>query len=246
MAVIMKVLLTNDDGIQSVGLKIVAEWAQKHFDEVVVCAPKTQQSGKSHAINIHQPIEITHIDYCVPNIRAYSVDSTPVDCVRYATLGLKEHYDLIISGINKGYNLGEDILYSGTVGAIFETSLRGMRGIALSTEYTSFQTAEAWLESVYRFFVDNKLFDYNDTYNVNIPLETKGILTTKMGGAYYTDDFIAADETHFHQEGYMVYRFGSDLTIDTDATMNGYISVTPLSIKRDNPEAYRRIAKNIG
>lgn len=238
----MKVLLTNDDGIQSVGLKIVAEWAKKHFDEVVVCAPKAQQSGKSHAINIHQPIEITKVDY-LPDVRAYMVDSTPVDCVRYATLGLREHYDLIISGINKGYNLGEDILYSGTVGAIFETSLRGMRGIALSTEYTSFQTAEAWLDKVYEYIIGNNLFDCNDTYNVNIPLEVKGILTTKMGGAYYTDDFIAADETHFHQEGYMVYKFGSDLTIDTDATMNGYISVTPMSTRRDNAEAWAKITK---
>ena len=118
-----------------------------------------------------------------------------------------------------------------------------MRGIALSTEYTSFQTAEAWLDKVYEYIIGNNMFDYNDTYNVNIPLEVKGILTTQMGGAYYTDDFIAADETHFHQEGYMVYKFGSDLTIDTDATMNGYISVTPMSTRRDNAEAWAKITK---
>ena len=153
----MKVLLTNDDGIDSTGLHIVAKWAAKHFDEVVIAAPKTQQSGKSHAICIHTPIEITRRDDFAPNARAYCVDSTPVDCVRYATLGLKENYDLVISGINKGYNLGEDMLYSGTVGAIFEASLRGINGIALSTEYTSFDTAEAWLDDIYNFFVSRNL-----------------------------------------------------------------------------------------
>lgn len=237
----MKVLLTNDDGIDSTGLHIVAKWAAKHFDEVVIAAPKTQQSGKSHAICIHTPIEITRRDDFAPDVRAYCVDSTPVDCVRYATLGLKENYDLVISGINKGYNIGEDMLYSGTVGAVFEASLRGINGIALSTEYTSFDTAEAWLDDIYNFFVSRNLFAHNDVYNVNIPLEVRGILPTRMGGAYYTDDFIAVDEHHFDQQGYMVYNYGDDLTIDTDATMNGYISVTPLSTRRDNAEAWNKI-----
>ena len=214
----MKVLLTNDDGIDSTGLHIVAKWAAKHFDEVVVAAPKTQQSGKSHAICIHTPIEITRRDDFAPDVRAYCVDSTPVDCVRYATLGLKENYDLVISGINKGYNLGEDMLYSGTVGAVFEA-----------------------LDDIYNFFVSRNLFAHNDVYNVNIPLEVRGILPTRMGGAYYTDDFIAVDEHHFDQQGYMVYNYGDDLTIDTDATMNGYISVTPLSTRRDNAEAWNKI-----
>lgn len=236
----MKILLTNDDGIKSEGLRIVAEWASK-FADVTVCAPKTQQSGKSHAITIHEPIEITKYDYA-PNIRAYCVDSSPVDCVRYATLGLKEDYDLIISGINKGFNLGEDILYSGTVGAIFEASLRSTKAIALSTEYTSFETAKIWLDKVYTFVVDNNLFAHNDIFNVNIPLEVKGILSTRMGGAYYTDDFIAVDENHFDQQGYMIYKFGDNLEIDTDATMNGYISITPLTTRRDNVAAWNNIA----
>lgn len=240
----MKVLLTNDDGIDCEGLRIVAQWAVTKFDEVVVAAPASQQSGKSHAINIHHPICIKRVDFPVKNVRAYSVDSTPVDCVRYATLGLKEQYDIVFSGINRGYNLGEDMLYSGTVGAIFETSLRNTKGIALSTEYTSFETAKQYLDQVYDYFAQHKLLDYNDIYNVNIPLEVKGILTTKMGGAYYTDDFIAADETHFSQEGYMVYTVGHDMSIDTDATMNGYISITPLTTRRDNLAAWEKIKQN--
>lgn len=235
----MKILITNDDGIQSEGLRIVANWAAT-FAEVTVSAPKTQQSGKSHAITIHEPIEITKYNYA-PNIRAFCVNSSPVDCVRYATLGLGETYDLIISGVNKGYNMGEDILYSGTVGAIFEASLRGCKGIALSTEYTSFETAQKYLNEVYNFIMQNDLFAANDIYNVNIPLTVKGIRVTRMGGAYYTDDFIAVDENHFDQQGYMVYKAGNDLDIDTDATMNGYISITPLTTRRDNATAWQKI-----
>lgn len=239
----MRILVTNDDGIDAPGIKILAAWAKK-LGEVTVSAPKTQQSAKSHGITVHNPIEITKVDF-MDGVTAYCVDSTPVDCVRYATLGLNKQYDLILSGINKGYNIGEDILYSGTVAAIFETSLRKMNGIAFSTEYTSFETAEKYLDAVYEYFVKNNLFEYNDVYNVNIPLEVKGIRLTKMGGAYYTDDFLTVDETHFDQQGYMIYQYGDNLELDTDATMNGYISVTPLTTKRDNVAAFEKLKNKL-
>ena len=114
----MKILLTNDDGIQSEGLMIVAKWAKK-LSDVTVSAPKFEQSGKSHSIDIHNPFEVKKVDY-FDGVRAFSVDSSPADCVRFATLGLHETYDLVISGINKGLNLGEDIMYSATNGAKFE------------------------------------------------------------------------------------------------------------------------------
>lgn len=238
----MKILVTNDDGIQSYGLRVLAEFA-KTLGEVTVCAPKNPQSAKSHAINVHTPIEIEKVHY-MNGVTAYSVDSTPVDCVRYATIGLDAEYDLILSGINNGYNVGEDILYSGTCAAIFETALRSMRGIAFSTERDNFDFAKQYLDGIYRYFSDNKLFDYNGIYNVNIPTAVNGIKITKQGGAYYTDEFIKTDERHFDQRGYMIYKFGSDLNLDTDATMNGYISITPLSTKRDSITAYEKI-KNL-
>lgn len=232
----MRILITNDDGIEAEGIRILVEWAKK-LGEVTVSAPKTQQSAKSHAINVHTPIEIRKSEL-FGGIEAYCVDSTPVDCVRFATLGLNRTYDLVLSGINKGFNIGEDILYSGTVAAIFETSLRGLHGIALSTEYTDFTAAKEHLDEIYDYFVRHDLFAYNDVYNVNVPLSVKGIRVTKMGGAYFTDEFVKVDEHHFDQQGYSVYRYGTDLTLDTDATMNGYISVTPLTTKRDNAKAY--------
>ena len=125
----MKILITNDDGIFSEGLAILTKWATK-LGEVYVVAPSQQQSGKSHAITIHSPFEISKVTLGLGEKEAYAVGSTPVDCVRFATLGLGIQFDLIFSGINKGYNLGEDILYSGTVGALFEASLRRTNAIA--------------------------------------------------------------------------------------------------------------------
>ena len=114
----MRILITNDDGIGSPVLPALAVWAS-HLGEVTVIAPKVEQSGMSHAIDFTRPIEIKRVDIG-EGIRAFSMDSTPADCVRYAVMGMKEHFDLVISGINRGLNLGADIVYSGTIGAIFE------------------------------------------------------------------------------------------------------------------------------
>lgn len=239
----MKILVTNDDGIQSYGLKVLAEFA-KTLGEVTVSAPKNPQSAKSHAITVHTPIEIKKENF-LNGVTAYAVDSTPVDCVRFATIGLNAEYDLIFSGINNGYNVGEDILYSGTAAAIFETSLRQTRGIAFSTERDNFDFAKQYLNEIYRYFTENTLFKYNDIFNVNIPTIVNGIRITKQGGAYFTDEFIKTDDSHFDQRGYMIYKYGNNLELDTDATMNGYISITPLSTKRDNIAAYEKIKKNL-
>lgn len=236
----MRILVTNDDGIEAVGLRALAEFARE-LGEVTVCAPKTQQSAKSHAINVHTPIEITQVNYC-DGVTAYSVDSTPADCVRFAMIGLKIKFDLILSGINNGYNIGEDILYSGTCGCVFEAGLHDTRAIAFSAERGNGGNAAQYLRQAYDFIVDNRLFEHSLVYNVNIPEKVNGkILITRQGGTYFADEFVKSDETHYDQQGYSAYKFGRDLTLDTDATMNGHISITPLSVKRDDHEAYRKI-----
>lgn len=239
----MKILVCNDDGINAEGIKLLATWAKK-LGEVTVSAPSVQQSAKSHAINIHDHIEIRKVPY-LDGITAYEVGSTPVDSVRFATLGLNAHYDLVLSGVNRGFNMGEDILYSGTCGNVFEAALRGCKGIAFSTDHTSFAEAEKWLDAIWDYFVKNDLLKHNDIYNVNVPLDAKGIKWTRQGGAYFTDEFIEVGEGRFSQEGYSVYQYDTDLTVDTDAVMNGYVSITPLSIKRDNLEVYKKLAKKI-
>ena len=227
----MKILIVNDDGIESEGLAVLVKWAVK-LGEVTVVAPKKQQSGKSHAITIHQPFEVTKLSLGLGEKVAYSVDSTPVDCVRFGTLGLNKQYDLILSGINRGYNLGEDILYSGTVGAIFEAALRHTRGIAFSTVHTTWEYAEKALDEIWEYFNKHKLFDRNLIYNVNIPPEAKSIVETRQGGAYFNDEFVDNGDGTWQQNGYCVHDNRHDMTLDTDATIDGYITVTPLSVDR--------------
>lgn len=238
----MRILVTNDDGIEACGLKTLTEFA-KTLGEVTVCAPATQQSAKSHAINVHSPIEINRQDESLFGATAYSVYSTPVDCVRFGMIGLNTQYDLVLSGVNNGYNLGEDILYSGTVGCVFEAALHNTRAIAFSTEYGNKDDVTQYVKRAYEFIITNNLFDCCLAYNVNIPKEVKHneILVTKQGGAYFSDEFIKTDEKHFDQRGYCVYEFGHDLTLDTDATMNGYITVTPLTTYRCDIKAYENL-----
>lgn len=235
----MKILVTNDDGIHSKGLSLLVDWAKK-LGEVTVCAPAVQQSAKSHAINIHDSITAKRTNFA-EGVRAYVVHSTPVDCVRFGTLGLREQYDLVLSGVNQGFNMGEDILYSGTVANVFEAALRGCRGIAFSTDPTSWDEAQAKLDFVWQYLTENDLFAHCGHFNVNIPLNSKGIKWTKQGGAYFTDEFVCKGDDKYSQEGYSVYEYGENLALDTDAVMNGYISVTPLSIRRDDVEVWEKV-----
>lgn len=239
----MKILISNDDGIEAEGIKILTNWAKK-LGEVTVSAPKMQQSAKSHAINFHDHIEVHQVPY-IDGVTAYVVDSTPVDSLRFAILGLKKHYDLILSGVNKGFNIGEDILYSGTAANIFEASLHGYKGIAFSTDPRDFSEATKRLDEIYDYFVKHDLFAHNDIYNVNIPLNSKGIKWTKQGGAYFTDEFVKIDETHYHQQGHSIYKLNTDYTLDTDAVMNGYIAITPMSTRRDNTEVFNKLKKQL-
>ena len=240
----MRILITNDDGIASESLHELAKWATK-LGEVTVVAPKVEQSGKSQGIDIIHPFEVEEVAFA-PNVKAYSVNSTPADCVRFAILGLREKPDLVISGINRGYNLGRDIAYSGTVGAIFEAQGLGVKALALSTNYTSHVTAIERLDEIYAYVEDNKLFDHGSLYNVNVPLgEVKGIKLTKQGGAYYLDEFVRMDDGRYYQKGLFVFENKDDYTLDTDAVMAGYISVTPLTLEKTDMKVYEALRENL-
>ena len=142
----MRILITNDDGIFAPGIRTLCEFARTK-GEVTVVAPKVEQSGKSHAIDFPRPIEIKEVEL-MEGVRAFSMDSTPADCIRFAYFGLGEKFDLILSGINRGFNLGKDIVYSGTAGAIFEGGRLGIPGIAFSTHPNDFEAAAKCRDSI--------------------------------------------------------------------------------------------------
>ena len=238
----MKILITNDDGIRSPVLPLLAEWA-KRLGDVTVAAPKVEQSGKSQAINFMHPVEITTVDL-VSGVTAYAVDSTPADCVRFGVLGLKQKYDLILSGINKGYNLGDDIVYSGTCGAIFEGSRLNIKGLALSTEPENLLEAPKFLNEVWEYIQKNDLYSYNDLYNVNIPPMPSGIRITKQGGMFFQDTFIHHEGQLYVQSGEIRKDCGSDPTTDINTMRQGLISITPLIASRTEMSVFNRLTDN--
>ena len=236
----MKILVTNDDSITSEVLLPLAKWA-KQFGEVTVVVPKYEQSGKSHCIEIHKAFEVKQVSFDDPDIKAYTVDSSPADCIRYAIEGMKLSFDLVISGINRGLNLGIDMLYSGTVGAVFEAACFNLPAIALSTEPGGFDEAMEALEEVKAFFLKHDLMKKNSLYNVNIPKNHNGIRVTRMGGRYFADDFLPQGNNMYLPTGKSVWKDSGDYSIDTDAALSGYISVLPLTLNRTNMDVFENL-----
>lgn len=237
----MRILITNDDGMSSPVLPHLIRWARK-LGEVTTVVPKVEQSGKSHAIDFTRPIEIKEVAIA-DDVTVWSMDSTPADCVRFAVLGKMWKFDLIISGINRGFNLGKDIVYSGTCGAIFEGARLGIKGIALSTEPASFDAALARLDSLWAFIEEKKLLEKNNLYNINIPKDDNGIVFTRQGGIYFYDEFHYLGNDMYEQRGGLVETDSCDLTLDTDAIRHSYLSISPLTHERTNIPVFESLIR---
>lgn len=237
----MRILITNDDSISSPVLSDLVTWAQK-LGEVTVVVPKYEQSGKSHSIELHKPFEVLPCDK-FPGVTAYTVDSSPADCVRYAILGLHNSFDLVISGINRGLNIGTDILYSGTVSAAFEAVCLGCKALALSCPPDGFDSALAHLDEVWTLLEQHELWAKNDLYNVNFPLTVKGVRFTRQGGAYYSNEFMPVGDHLFHPVGVCVYEESQDYSVDTDAVLHDYISISPLIPARTNLPLFEELSR---
>ncbi len=165
-----RILISNDDSIHSAGIKALENIARELSDDVWVCAPETEQSGASHSLTIHRPLRARKYDE-----RHYSVDGTPTDCVMLAMnriLGDRRP-DLVLSGINHGANMGDDVTYSGTVAAAMEATLLGVRAIALSQHFDetiplSFEGAEKYGPDLIRRLATAP-WPINVMLNINFP-----------------------------------------------------------------------------
>ncbi len=223
----MRILVANDDGIDAIGLKYLVEFA-KTLGDVCVVAPKYEQSAKSQSINVRSGFEVKKTTYL--GVDAYVIDSTPSDCVRFAIYYLKDNFDIVFSGLNRGYNSGEDILYSGTVAAASEGAMIGRRAIAFSTSYKSFDGAK-YLKDAYDYIINNNLFEKHNFWNVNIPPVAKGVRVTHQGLTNF-DTYFEEKEGLFYQLGSPHFYLDKDETSDTKAIDDGYISITPLTNDR--------------
>ncbi len=228
----MRILITNDDSINAPAILHLANWARK-LGEVCVVAPKFEQSGKSHSIEIFKAFEVKKL-WDEKGFEGYSVDSTPADCVRFAFLGLEREFDLVISGINKGFNVGRDINYSGTAGAMFEGASLGAKALALSTDPISMDHALSKLDDVWSYVEGHSLFEKNNIYNINIPKNGEKFIITRQGGRYFCDEYIPQGNDMFMPSGKCIYKESGTNECDTDAVMHGFISVTPITLDRTN------------
>jgi len=204
--------------------------------------PEYEQSGKSHGIQLLQAFK-AETRMLAEDVQVWTVDSTPADCVRFAVMGLKLSFDLVISGVNRGCNMGLDVMYSGTVAAIFEAAALGIPAVAFSVPYPNYDNATTYLDMVWDYFTEHRLLERHSLYNVNIPVEPKGVFITRQGGPYYTDDFDPREDNMYMPIGRCVHENTGDLTLDTDCVVSGYISITPMTLSRTDMRVYEQLKK---
>ncbi len=234
----MRILVTNDDSISASQLLPLIRWCQK-LGQVTTVVPAYEQSGKSHGIELLKPF--TAEQRMLEEVPVWAVDSTPADCVRFAVLGLKKEFDLVISGINRGFNIGLDVMYSGTVAAIFEAAALDIPAIAFSTSPKGYEEAVQHLDRVWAYIQENKLMEKHSLYNINIPPQPQDIYITRQGGPYYSDDFEPRENDLYMPVGVCVHKNGGDLSLDTDCTVSGHISITPMTLSRTDQNIYNAL-----
>ena len=218
----MKILLTNDDGVQSKGLQYLYNLLRIAYD-VTVVAPERDMSGCSHSITLRTRLRVKQI-----TTKVYSVTGTPTDCI---VLGLNsiidERPDMVISGINLGPNLGFDITYSGTVGGALEGAIWGVPSLAISiTGVGNFEDTSGCLFKMLSLVKENSLKKF--LLNINVPPEPRGIKVTKLGKRVY-ENVVTTSRKYYEIGGTPVHAV-SDGQTDVKAVEDGYISITPISL----------------
>lgn len=240
----MKILISNDDGINSKGIYELAH-AMTEIGEVFVAAPETNQSAVGHAVTMHTPLRSSEVEEFGEKIHAWWVNGTPADCIKLGIENLmKEKPDLIVSGINIGENLGTDVIYSGTVSAAVEGALFGIPAIAFSYQdyhAEDFSNAAKVAKEICAQVLKHGI-PKNHILNVNIPKienisEINGIKVTKLGVKIYRNNF----EERKDPKGNVYYWLAGELIEmpedkDTDvyAVKNKYVSITPIDIDFTN------------
>jgi 5'-nucleotidase len=228
----MKILISNDDGYQAKGINELAKSLSEDH-QVIIVAPSENKSAASSSLTLGKPLRPVRVDDNV-----YSIDATPSDCVHLALCGfLNEDIDLVVSGINFGANLGDDVIYSGTVAGAIEGRFLGLPSMAISLaswEGKNFETAAYVAKELINNLLKAQL-SHDTVINVNVPdvkiSELKGYQTTRLGKRHMSEPSIQDKED---PSMYWIGENGkeADNGIGTDfhAVANNYVSVTPLQI----------------
>ncbi|HWH02288.1 MAG TPA: 5'/3'-nucleotidase SurE [Gemmatimonadales bacterium] len=235
----MNILISNDDGVLAQGLGVLAE-ACSTLGKVTVVAPDREQSGTSHSLTLHRPLRATR-----RADGAYQVDGTPTDCVLLALGALMpDKPDFVISGVNHGPNMGEDVLYSGTVAAAFEGLAAGIPSVAVSYGSFDLEHLDSYRSRLQELLADVVAvsdFPKETLLNVNLPAiaaaKVKGVKVTHLGSRVFHEE-IARMKDPWGRDifwiggGHVTWSGGADS--DFQAVRDGYISVTPLHVDMTN------------
>jgi len=238
-----RILVTNDDGIYSEGIRKLAE-ALRSVGEVTIVAPDREQSAASHALTLNRPLRLLQLED-----REWIVDGTPTDCVNLAVLHLlkNERPDIVVSGINFGPNLGDDVTYSGTISAAFEGALLNIPSIALSAligEHFSFERCAGFAAKLARHILSGDR-DPAIVLNVNFPVEqARGVRVTRLGKRTYSEGVIE----RLDPRGRKYYWIGGEPPVwqnaegtDFAAVEAGFISITPLHLDLTHHESLEKL-----
>jgi len=249
----MRILVSNDDGVDAAGIRMLASVLREAGHEVTVVAPDRDRSGASNSLTLDLPIRLKRIDHYT-----VSVAGTPTDCVHLALTGLLEFEpDIVVSGINNAANLGDDVIYSGTVSAAMEGRFLGLPAVAVSLvsrnhDPKHFETAaRAAVEIVARLKADPLPAD--TILNVNVPdlpwSEVKGFEVTRLGNRHRAEGCIAQKDPR----GNEVYWIGpagreqdSGPGTDFHAVRTGHISITPIQVDLTRYQALEKVASWVG
>lgn len=234
----MRILLTNDDGLQASGICMLAA-ALRELGDIYVVAPDRERSGTGHGITVFNPIMVQKLDMPELAPHVWVVDGTPADCVKLGISALLDSPpDYVVSGINRGPNLGTDVLYSGTVSAAVEGVIMGVPSLAVSL--TSYQHGEDYsfaarfTRAVLRRIHQDGI-DKDTILNINIPAiprsEIKGLRITKLGSRKYENIFEERKDprgrSYFWLAGDVIEE-EQEKDSDVTAVNEGYISITPI------------------
>ncbi len=237
----MRILLTNDDGIHAPGLEVLERIARHFSDDIWIVAPAEEQSGAGHSLTLSRPVRLRQFDE-----RRFAVSGTPTDAVMMALRTvMPAKPDLVLSGVNRGANLGDDVTYSGTVSAAIEGALAGIRSIALSQVYEKegmgdsvpFAAAEIWGVRAIAPLLDAP-FAPRSLVNINFPAipaaEVRGIRVVRQGFHDYARGSVVEGTD---PRGYRYFWFGlhgiehtPGHATDLEAIQDGYVAVTPLQL----------------
>ncbi|AOR24388.1 5'/3'-nucleotidase SurE [Clostridium taeniosporum] len=248
----MNILITNDDGINARGIKTLAEKMSKKHN-IIVVAPREQKSASSHSISINTPIKIKEEKITGIDCKAYSLVGTPADCTQAGISLLAKDIDIVISGINRGFNSGTDILYSGTVSAAIEGAIYDIPSIAVSMDVDwdrndeDYSNAANWVNKIVGL-AEQKYLKKNVVLNVNVPNineeDIKGLKVCKIGKSTYKTEYILLSE----EEDKVYQTRGVRNQIEKEESdlyflSQGYVTLTPLHFDFTNFKELDKVKK---